>query len=168
MPAQLKLYILLLTPIMYLKETRYEEKRVLPFLLSLIPFLKDMEQNLGFRYTGIVADAGYESEENYLFIETNGQTAFIKPNNYEISKKRKFKTDIGRMENMSYDTENDFYICKNNQKLTVQYEKQQQDTHGRRPSINVPAALIKRIVLKAIIAKHQWNNAIKHCMFPKQ
>lgn len=97
---------------------------------TLIPFLKDMEQNLGFRYTEIVADAGYESEENYLFIETNGQTAFIKPNNYEISKKRKFKTDIGRMENMSYDTENDFYICKNNQKLTVQYEKQQKTATG--------------------------------------
>ena len=45
---------------------------------TLIPFLKDMEQNLGFKYTEIVADAGYESEENYLFIEANGQTAFIK------------------------------------------------------------------------------------------
>ena len=45
---------------------------------TLIPFLKDMEQNLGFKYTEIVADAGYESEENYLFIEANEQTAFIK------------------------------------------------------------------------------------------
>ena len=42
---------------------------------TLIPFLKDMERNLGFKYTDIVADAGYESEENYLFIEENGQTA---------------------------------------------------------------------------------------------
>lgn len=97
---------------------------------TLIPFLKDMEQNLGFRYTEIVADAGYESEENYLFIEANGQIAFIKPNNYEISKKRRFKTDIGRMENMGYDTENDFYICKNNQKLTVQYEKKRKTATG--------------------------------------
>ena len=95
---------------------------------TLIPFLKDMEQNLGFKYTEIVADAGYESEENYLFIEANGQTAFIKPNNYEISKKRRFKTDIGKMENMDY---------------------------------------IKRIALKAIIARHQWNSVIKHCMFQK-
>ena len=104
---------------------------------TLIPFLKDMEQNLGFKYTEIVADAGYESEENYLFIETNGQTAFIKPNNYEISKKRRFKTDIGRMENMDYDTENDFYICKNNQKLTVQYEKQEKTATGYRRTTTV-------------------------------
>ena len=53
---------------------------------TLIPFLKDMESHLGFKYSEIVADAGYESEENYLFIERNGQTAYIKPQNYEISK----------------------------------------------------------------------------------
>ena len=58
---------------------------------TLIPFLKDMESHLGFKYSEIVADAGYESEENYLFIEENGQTAYIKPQNYEISKTRKYK-----------------------------------------------------------------------------
>lgn len=58
---------------------------------TLIPFLKDMENHLGFKYSEIVADAGYESEENYLFIEGNGQTAYIKPQNYEISKTRKYK-----------------------------------------------------------------------------
>ena len=104
---------------------------------TLIPFLKDMEQNLRFKYTEIVANAGYESEENYLFIETNGQTAFIKPNNYEISKKRRFKTDIGKMENMDYDKENDFYICKNNQKLTVQYEKKGKTATGYRRTTTV-------------------------------
>ena len=104
---------------------------------TLIPFLKDMEQNLGFKYTEIVADAGYESEENYLFIETNGQTAFIKPNNYEISKKRRFKTDIGKMENMDYDKENDFYICKNDRKLTAQYEKNGKTATGYRRTTTV-------------------------------
>ena len=104
---------------------------------TLIPFLKDMEQNLGFKYTEIVADAGYESEENYLFIEANGQTAFIKPNNYEISKKRRFKTDIGKMENMDYDKENDFYICKNNRKLTAQYEKKEKTATGYRRTTTV-------------------------------
>ena len=104
---------------------------------TLIPFLKDMEQNLGFKYTEIVADAGYESEENYLFIEANGQTAFIKPNNYEISKKRRFKTDIEKMENMDYDKENDFYICKNNRKLTAQYEKKGKTATGYRRTTTV-------------------------------
>ena len=38
-----------------------------------------MEEYLAFKYKEIVADAGYESEENYLFIEENEQLAFIKP-----------------------------------------------------------------------------------------
>jgi hypothetical protein len=33
--------------------------------------------------------SGYESEENYLFLEKNGQYSYIKPTNYEISKTRK-------------------------------------------------------------------------------
>ncbi len=77
---------------------------------TLIPFLKDMESYLGFKYSEIVADAGYESEENYLFIESNGQTAYIKPQNYEISKTRKYKKDISRRENMEYHADRDSYI----------------------------------------------------------
>ena len=76
-----------------------------------------MQEKLGFKYRNIVADAGYESEENYLFIEENGQRAFIKPNNYEISKTRRYRTDISRRENMEYDAERDVYICANHKEL---------------------------------------------------
>ena len=88
---------------------------------TLIPFLKDAEQHLKFKYKNITADAGYESEENYLFLEANNQIAFIKPANYEISKTRKYKNDIGKIENMKYDKISDFYTCKNNRKLTVSH-----------------------------------------------
>jgi transposase len=84
---------------------------------TLIPFIKSMEESLSFKYLKIVADAGYESEENYLFIEKNGQLSFIKPSNYEISKTRKYQRDISRIENMDYDEIGDYYICKNNKKL---------------------------------------------------
>ena len=40
---------------------------------TLIPFLKDMESHLGFKYSEIFADAGYESKKNYLFIAGNRQ-----------------------------------------------------------------------------------------------
>lgn len=90
---------------------------------TLIPFLTDAEHHLKFKYKNVTADAGYESEENYLFLEKNGQIAFIKPANYEISKTRKYKNDIGKIENMEYHEGSDFYICKNNRKLTVEYLK---------------------------------------------
>ena len=81
--------------------------------LTLIPFLKDMEQNLSFKYKNIVADAGYESEENYIFLENNNQLGYIKPQNYELSKTRSFQKDISRRENMDYDSDADCYTCKN-------------------------------------------------------
>ena len=33
---------------------------------TLLPFLADMEQHTGWRYPRVIADAGYESEENYV------------------------------------------------------------------------------------------------------
>ena len=104
---------------------------------TLIPFLKDMEKHLPFRYQDIVADAGYESEENYLFLEDQGQRAFIKPQNYEISRTRKYKKDIGKMENMKYDRENDCYRCQNGKELTVQYVKKQKTATGYQRSVTV-------------------------------
>ena len=98
--------------------------------LTLIPFLKDMERHLSYKYSEIVADAGYESEENYLFIEENGQLAYIKPQNYEISKTRKYKKDISRRENMSYDAGRDCYICRAGKELTVTNERKSKTASG--------------------------------------
>lgn len=97
---------------------------------TLIPFLKDMEENLTFHYRDIVADAGYESEENYLFLEGNGQNAYIKPNNYEQSKKRKYKNDIGRMENMTYEEDTDRYICFHGKELPWKYDRKEKTATG--------------------------------------
>ena len=97
---------------------------------TLIPFLKEAEGYLKFKYKNITADAGYESEENYLFLEKNGQFSYIKPNNYEISKTRKYKKDIGKIENMVYDAETDIYTCKNGKKLTVDHIRRSKSKTG--------------------------------------
>jgi hypothetical protein len=86
---------------------------------TFIPFLKSMENFLYFRYLKITADSGYESEENYVYIKENGQLSYIKPANYEIAKTRKYKNDMGRIENMDYNEFGDYYICQNNKKLPV-------------------------------------------------
>ncbi|NFA44636.1 IS5/IS1182 family transposase, partial [Clostridium botulinum] len=41
--------------------------------LTFIPFLERLEKNLNEKYNSITADAGYESEENYVYLETNKQ-----------------------------------------------------------------------------------------------
>lgn len=98
--------------------------------LTLIPFLKSMESALSFKYQNIVCDAGYESEENYTYIEENNQIAFIKPANYEISKTRKFHNDISNRENMTYYEEEDFYECANGKKLQAEGTKTRKSKTG--------------------------------------
>ena len=84
---------------------------------TLIPFLTGMETALKHRYPVVVADAGYESEENYSYLEDRGISAMIKPANYEISKTRKYKQDISRRENMPYNPDGDYYTCRNGRRL---------------------------------------------------
>ena len=97
---------------------------------TLIPFLKDAQEHLKFKYKNITADAGYESEENYVFLEANGQLSYIKPANYEISKTRKYRNDIGKIENMEYDAESDVYICRNAKRLTTDYVRHSKSKTG--------------------------------------
>ena len=98
--------------------------------MTLIPFLKGLEASLGHRYPVVVADAGYESEENYSFLEDRKMTAVIKPANYEISKTRKYRKDISRKENMPYDPEGDFYTCMNGCRLKACYTKKRKTASG--------------------------------------
>ena len=57
----------------------------------------------------------------------NGQ---LKPANYKISKTRKYKNDIGKIENMKYDEERDLYICRNHRELNMEYIKHTKSKTG--------------------------------------
>jgi len=52
----------------------------------------------------------------------NGQMSFIKPANYEYQKSAKYKKQLGRMENMTYDADEDCYICANGRRLPLRRE----------------------------------------------
>jgi len=65
-----------------------------------------------------------------VFLEQNGQEAYIKPQNYEISKTRKYRQDISRRENMEYIQEEDCYICSNKRKLQVKKERTKKNHNG--------------------------------------
>jgi len=82
-----------------------------PFLERLLPTYKKYLKN-------IVADAGYESAENYAYLNQNELKSYIKPSNHEMKKKKKYREDIGKRENMIYLEAEDVYICKNGKKLT--------------------------------------------------
>jgi transposase len=86
-------------------------------IATLIPMLNEMKTQLGRTYTNIIADSGYESEENYLYLEKHKQKPYIKPQTYEKWKKKSFKKDISKRENMIYDETRDCYTCHSQKEL---------------------------------------------------
>jgi len=105
--------------------------------LTFIPFLKKLREKLSQIFDSVIADAGYESEENYMYLESTGQNTFIKPQTYESMKKRSFKNNISKRENMKYDEINDEYTCHNNKKLKVNYNTIRKSKSGYKASVTV-------------------------------
>lgn len=97
--------------------------------LTLIPFMEKQRRN-GIVYEDVTADAGYESEENYTYFDGISTECYIKPQNYERSKTKKFKSNMALRENMAYDPELDEYTCQTGQKLRVKYVGTQKTKSG--------------------------------------
>ena len=104
---------------------------------TLVPFLKTIEEKLGYRYPSVTADSGYESEEGYEYLGKNGQIPYIKPQTYEKWKKRSFKKDISKRENMGYDESSDHYICHCGKRLIPLFVKTQKSKNGYRSAVTV-------------------------------
>lgn len=106
--------------------------------LTLIPLLTRMKEQSGKEHKDVTADAGYESEENYSYFEEKPKTTcYIKPQNYERSKKRKYKNDKKLRENMAYDVEKDEYTCQNGKKLRAIFTKKRKSKSGYESEVTV-------------------------------
>ena len=81
-------------------------------MYTLKPFLKDLLEKYPNKLNRIVADAGYESEENYVFLAENNLTSYIKPSNYEKSKTRKYKKEQEFRKSLKYDERQDKCISQ--------------------------------------------------------
>jgi len=103
----------------------------------LLPLLERMERGIGERHKNITTDAGYESEENYKALAARSQASYIKPQNYEQSKTRKYKTNAYLRENMPYDPQNDIYTCPNGSLFTSMYTTVRRSTSGYESEITV-------------------------------
>ena len=97
--------------------------------LTLIPFMENLRSH-GIEYMDVTADAGYESEENYSYFESIPAECYIKPQNYERSKTKKFKSNMALRENMAYDPESDEYTCQAGKKIRAKYVGKQKTKSG--------------------------------------
>lgn len=87
---------------------------------TLIPFLQHMDSCFGLKPKHVVADAGYDSEENLEWLQKHGYESVIKPAQYENSKKKQYKKRIDLPSNMEYDPEKDEYTCAKGRKLVFE------------------------------------------------
>lgn len=86
---------------------------------------------------GYNVQIGVESEAAYDHLEQQNQIPYIKPQTYEKWKKRSFKQDISKRENMGYDTENDTYTCHAGRTLLPLYVKKQKSRNGYGSEVTV-------------------------------
>ena len=95
---------------------------------TLIPFMEYLKR---YPIQHLCADSGYESEENYCYFEKNKSIKlYIKPSNHEQKKTKKYRTDVSRRENMSYDAEKDSYTCANGKLITYDFTKKSKSQSG--------------------------------------
>ena len=95
---------------------------------TLIPFL-DKISALNLNIKNVVADAGYESINNYEYLEKNGYNSYIKPIYFEKSKTRKFKNDLNRVENLIYNSKENKLFRKDGFELNYLYSNKKGTIH---------------------------------------
>ena len=85
---------------------------------TLIPTLETIyKYDPEIRIKNFIADAGFESEENYSYLAGREIIYYIKPQIYEQQQKSSFKKNISKRENMTYNPETDEYTCANVKQL---------------------------------------------------
>ena len=97
---------------------------------TLKPFIDRIHSILEIKFKRVVADAGYESEENLKYLEEQGIEAYIKPSDYEQRDTKRRSKEIGHKDNMKYDPENDCYICHNGKEIRKVREVNRKTTTG--------------------------------------
>lgn len=98
------------------------------------PFMEKLFTSLPKVPKQVVADAGYASEENYLFAlgeEKEPRFELLAPyNTYLKEKTRKFKKDISKVQNWKYLEEEDAFICPNNRKVLFKRYSKRKNKSG--------------------------------------
>lgn len=113
----------------YVSADRTDTKTFIPFMDKLLKKYPVKRATL---------DSGYESEENYHYAEEYEQLSlFVKPANHEQKKKRKYRTDIGRRENMAYDKEKDEYTCAQGKKLKAVDVRKRKSENGYEQEVTI-------------------------------
>lgn len=97
---------------------------------TLPTHLESLKETLGELPEAIVADAGYGSEENYEYLESNGVEAYVKFNYFHMEQSKKWQENPAKLENLYYNEQKDCYICPMGQEMNLVKESQRKSKNG--------------------------------------
>lgn len=84
---------------------------------TFIPHLLQYNQQYGHFPQQAVADAGYGSLENYLFLDQQNIESYVKYNWFHKEQSDRFKNDISQVENLYYNAQDDYFVCPMGQRM---------------------------------------------------
>ena len=90
---------------------------------TLSSHLSSLETNTGFRPLNLIADAGYGSTYNYLYLKKQGINIYVKYPLFFKETKKRFKKQKFNRQNWAYDSVNDAYICPSGEELKYAYKR---------------------------------------------
>jgi len=96
----------------------------------LIPHLEKTKALLGKLPGTVIADAGYGGEENYDYLEQKETQAIVKYSTYHREKSKAWQNDISKIDNWSYDAEQDTWTCAAGHALFFQRVSKQKTESG--------------------------------------
>ncbi|WP_328018433.1 IS1182 family transposase, partial [Halalkalibacterium halodurans] len=96
----------------------------------LIPHLRMLEERQLPFPKKLIADAGYGSEPNYLYIAENEWDALIPYHTMRKEESRVYRNDPWKVQNWTYLEHDDTYICPNNRRVTFRYYRKRTDAYG--------------------------------------
>lgn len=97
---------------------------------TFIDYLSRFNQHYNKQSEVVVADSGYGCEENYEFLENEGIEHYVKFNYFHAEKKKVFKTDPYKVENLHFNKEEDYFVCPMGQHMIFVSEYQKTNSFG--------------------------------------
>jgi len=104
---------------------------------TLITHLENMKNRLGKLPERVIADAGYGSEENYAFLETENVDSIIKYSMWQKEQTKAWKKNVWNTDNWLFDKGTDTYECPAGKRLKVSHEKHNKTSSGYVQDIRV-------------------------------
>jgi transposase len=95
-----------------------------------IPVMEKIKKQIKSPLKNIVADSAYGSEENYSYLKDNKLGNYVKYSTFDFEKTSEFKNGKFLSSNFKYLSDEDQYICPNNQKLTFLYIQKSKSENG--------------------------------------